>query len=220
MYIISISLVALCSLTSSFGFVHHTSTTSTPHSSLSRKLHKLHLSDRGWDNGNFLDALGSDQNKRNEVNEKYYQEAEARAAWEDRKFKAMTQNDNEFQNESTRSNEEVFNNVPIAEAMHVDNNASGSQKFQNMMSQAQQFQQMQPAPAMNQPQQPPVQNNQSQVQDPQAYYQALEAWQKAMTAFQQFSQTNPEAASQMALPPPPPPPPAFVPMNQSQQRSE
>mmetsp|Transcript_20632 Transcript_20632/g.26042 ORF Transcript_20632/g.26042 Transcript_20632/m.26042 type:complete len:238 (-) Transcript_20632:19-732(-) len=49
-----------------------------------------------------------------------------------------------------------------------------------------------------------------QTMDPQGYYQALQAWQQAMVAFQQFSAANPDAASQMTPPPPPPPPPTFT----------
>ncbi len=51
--------------------------------------------------------------------------------------------------------------------------------------------------------------------DPYSAYQAqLQAWQQQMTAFAQFSASNPQAAAQMTMPPPPPPPQA-QPMQQA-----
>lgn len=53
--------------------------------------------------------------------------------------------------------------------------------------------------------------------DPYSAYQVqLQAWQQQMTAFAQFSASNPQAAAQMTMPPPPPPPQA-QPMQAMQQ---
>ena len=60
-----------------------------------------------------------------------------------------------------------------------------------------------PPPPQPQYQQPP----QPQAMDPYSAYQAqLQAWQQQMTAFAQFSASNPEAAAQMTMPAPPQPP--------------
>lgn len=89
-----------------------------------------------------------------------------------------------------------------------EENPSGGSMFKKLMERAKEGPSRpplsQPEPQMQmQPPAPP----QPQALDSYATYQAqLQAWQQQMTAFAQFSTSNPEAASQMTMPPPPQPP--------------
>lgn len=187
MYVPKLCLLTFCYTASSFTPTTKHSPTTTFTRRVIHRQRQLKLSDRGWDNGNFLDALGGGQKSIEEANEKYRQESEARAAIRERQFRAM-------------AHDVRFEQIPDDEV---------PQQQQSM-----QFQAPPPPPPSYMPQQPqaPAMGQQAQpTMDPQAYYQALQAWQQAMVAFSQFSAANPQAAAQMTPPPPPPPPPVFNP---------
>jgi len=215
----------------------------TPSGQISRGgYHQLNLSDRGWDNGNYLDALGGGQDSIDEANAKYMRESEARSSFRERQFQSMV-HDVKYQEVLDTNQDEDFigmgnvgdeSPIPVPNAA-MDENPSGGDRLRRMMEQAkaqqgqvpnlqaqqqQQQQQVQQQQFQQQPQPPPVPMQTptplpqtptgQQTMDPQGYYQALQAWQQAMVAFQQFSAANPDAASQMTPPPPPPPPPTFT----------
>jgi len=216
----------------------------TPSGQISRGgCHQLNLSDRGWDNGNYLDALGGGQDSIDEANAKYMRESEARSSFRERQFQSMV-HDVKYQEVLDTNQDEDFigmgnvgdeSPIPVPNAA-MDENPSGGDRLRRMMEQAkaqqgqvpnlqaqqqqQQQQQVQQQQFQQQPQPPPVPMQTptplpqtptgQQTMDPQGYYQALQAWQQAMVAFQQFSAANPDAASQMTPPPPPPPPPTFT----------
>lgn len=271
---ISLNFLAICSSAASFTFTFQnggsSSGLSSQHKINKNKIqhHQLNLSDRGWDNGGFLDALGGGEDDMANVNKQYQLEAEQRSAAMDRKFQSMDMNmvqqgqQGQQPGQPYDPDDFVLNNMAAYEdespipTPNVANEETpgGGDRFKRMMEQAkqhqgqdgrrsnmmqqpqeqqqfnQQFGQQQPQQQFNQPpanaqpyqppppppqpQQaiPPPQPQQAQAQapmDPQGYYQALQAWQQAMVAFQQFSAANPAAAAQMT-PPPPPPPPVFA----------
>lgn len=164
------------------------------------KIHRrVNMSDRGWDNGSFLDALGGEQSALDEANLGYQKESEARSFARDKSLQAMA-HDGEFQ-----------------EFQSYDDKQQPQYQQPQFAAPPQEPQQTftppPPPPPMpqQQPQQAPMgQGGQPAPMDPQAYFQALQAWQQAMVVFQQFSVANPQAAAQMTPPPPPPPPPAFT----------
>ena len=152
------------------------------------------MSDRGWDNSNYLNALGSGQQSIDEANASYQQEAEARSIHQDKKFQAMA-HDERFEQFLNQEQE--------------DEDLANEMSQRNTMLAAQTPPSMPQAPPPPPQQQQPMQGIPQMT--PQDYYQALQAWQQAMVAFQQFSAANPQAAAQMTPPPPPPPPPVFTP---------
>ena len=209
----------------------------SPNNQISKLHHssqKLQLSDRGWDNGNFLDALGGGQQSLDEANENYWKESQARATNRERQFQAMVhdvkfeeviehtvpsidqaQTTNQFA--STQQPEEYQGPSTFTPQQQQQSTTSQKQEQPPLPSQQPPMQPFNPqaTPTLEQPyiqQTPPTQPTQptQPTMDPQAYYQAIQAWQQAMVAFQQFCTANPQAASSMTPPPPPPPPPAFI----------
>lgn len=219
-----LGLLTICSSVSAFAPNGLTST-------VRKSYYKLNLSDRGWDNDNYLDALSGGQQSIEDANAKYLEESQARAAFREKQFRSMVR---DVKYEEVFGDEEVgapyFNNespIPVPS----EDNVSGGNRLHQMMEQAKQNQgqmgaqftqppqyeqpvensnyQFSPQPTASQAQ-VSMQQGQQQFMNPEAYYQALQAWQQAMVAFQQFSAANPQAAAQMTPPPPPPPPPTFA----------
>ncbi len=222
-----LGLLTVCSSVSAFAPNGLTSTTR-------KSYYKLNISNRGWDNDNYLDALSGGQNSLDDANAKYLEESQARAAFREKQFKSMVR---DVKYEEVFGDEEAeapyFNNESPIPVPGEDN---GGNRLRQMMEQAKQNQGQMGAQNSQPPQyEQPVENSnyqfspqptapQTQVSmqqgqqpsmNPEAYYQALQAWQQAMVAFQQFSAANPQAAAQMTPPPPPPPPPSFT-QSQSQ----
>ena len=202
MYIKRIALFSLCSTASCFtpsnrGVVQHHRIATPPPTTTS-----LNLADRGWDNGNFLDALGEGEDSIENANAKYQEENQVRSAWREKQFQRNFSSDDDGnvqrqqpqQIEQQQQQQGGFAPPPPSQfqnSMNVNTNIAPPPP--PMPQQVQHAQPIQTPSAM----------------DPQAYYQALQAWQQAMVAFQQFSAANPTVAAQMT-PPAPPPPPTFA----------
>ena len=221
MHLSQISLAAVLSTAASFT-VNPIGNLGVPHS---RYNHRLSRSDQGWDNDNFLDALGGGQSNIDSANQKYQNESAKRSAIRDIRLQSMAKD--EFGDPDTAA---LFGaKVPgmpdkPPKAPEVDEeNPMGGQMFRKMMEKAQQGPSRPssvaeayptdsspagPPPVAAAPQ--PVAATTGSAVDPMVYYQQqLVAWQQQMTAFAQLSAANPEAAAQMTMPPPPPPPPGL-----------
>ena len=214
MHLSQLSLAAVLSTAASFT-VNPIGNLGVSHS---RHNHRSSRSDQGWDNDNFLDALGGGQSNIDSANQKYQNESAKRSAIRDIRLQSMAKD--EFGDPDTAA---LFGaKVPgmpdkPPKAPEVDEeNPMGGEMFRKMMEKAQQgpnrpssVAEAYPTdspPAAPQPAAPTT----ASAADPMVYYQQqLVAWQQQMTAFAQLSAANPEAAAQMTMPPPPPPPPGL-----------
>jgi len=194
--------------------------------------HRSSLADSGWKNDNFLDALQSSASPAasasepnydalETVNSQYNRESEGRAAFRQRQFQMMMNEDGEDTDVGGGggSLDPAFggtvDGMPASppKFVPVEEESQGGEMFRKMMEKAEMAKAgAGPARAIAppQPQQaveqapPPV----AAAADPQAaYYQLqLQSWQQQMATYAQFIAANPEAAATMTMPPPPPPP--------------
>ncbi len=197
----------------------------------------MKLSDRGWDNGNYLDALGGGQESIDEANARYERESQARAAMREKQFKSMV-HDVSFEEVPENNNQD--NNfmgfgeespIPVPNA-GVEENPGGGDRFRKMMEQAKTQQGQFPgAQAQQQMQQQVQQYEQQQQQQQQASSMPIQTptpppqqmpmgqqamdpqgYYQALQAWQQAMVTFQQfsAANPEAasqMTPPPPPPP-------------
>lgn len=200
----------------------------------SRNRHQSSRMDQGWDNDDFLGALGGGQKSRDDANAKYQQESANRAAMRQSRLQSMVGN-GEDMDDGTAA---VFGaqvpgapeKLPPIQAIDEDN-PMGGEMFRQMMEKAKQGKNIPTAATgssydyQQPPQQaipPPAPVPQFQPPPPQpaaavpaqpgadalAYYQQqVQAWQALVNAYTQLCATDPQAAAQMTPPPPPPPPP-------------
>jgi hypothetical protein len=143
MYLSKLTFAAFLSSASSFTIQcpTFTSTTSTTARVASSHLHSSPGSDNGWDNDNFLDALGGGQESIDNVNEAYTTESNRRSTIRDHAFSKM-----EFDEDETPA---IFGGkvpgMPDPDSLpkthdHNEENPSGGSMFQQMMEKAKQAQ--------------------------------------------------------------------------------
>lgn len=173
----------------------------------------LFMSDQGWSNDNFLDALGNGSSAVDEANAKYEKEAQARAMMNERRLASMTGS----------GGDGMPDKVPPITQPNDEENPMGGQRFKQMMEMAKKSPVernpqilAEPEPPMAAvPPQPvvpaapvaPVGNVQAPTMDAHAIYQMqLASWQQQMTFYSQLIAADPLAASKMTMPPPPQPP--------------
>lgn len=235
MYLSKLTFAAFLSSASSFTIQCPTFTTSTTSTTatarVASRLHSSPGSDNGWDNDNFLDALGGGQESIDNVNEAYNTESTRRSTVRDHAFSKM-----EFDEEETPA---IFGGkvpgMPDPDSLpkshdHDEENPSGGSMFRQMMEKAKEAESdpssirappisqaaadappppVVPAPVAAVP--PPVPVAAAPAANDMAtqmaiYQQQVVVWQQQMTAFGQFSVANPAAAASMTMPPPPTPP--------------
>jgi len=176
--------------------------------------------DQGWDNDDYLNALGGGQNSLDNVNAKYAQESDKRAVMRESRLRSMAGNGEGMDDETVSAlfGAEVSGAdkpPPIRE--HDEENPMGGQMFSKMMEKAKAGAGVPPL-AMQPPAVPPPQYQQPPAApaavpaqpstDAMAYYQQqVQAWQALVTAYTQLCATDPQAAARMGAPAPPPPPP-------------
>jgi len=175
----------------------------------------LFMSDQGWSNDNFLDALGNGSSAVDEANAKYEKEAQARAMMNERRLASMTGS----------GGDGMPDKVPPITQPNDEENPMGGQRFKQMMEMAKKNPVKQNPQILDEPEQPmaavppqpvvpaapvaPVGNVQAPTMDAQAIYQMqLASWQQQMVFYSQLIAADPVAASKMTMPPPPQPPSA------------
>lgn len=188
---------------------------------ISRNGSPLFLSDRGWDNGNFLDALGTSSSAIDEANALYQKESQGRSAVRERRFQTMMNSSGDSGSDALFGGNVAGmpDKVPPVTQPNDEDNPMGGTRFRQMMEmakknppkQSQGIPEPEPqmVPSSPQPVAPkapaaPVVNAQAPVMDAQAIYQMqLQSWQQQMTFYSQLVAADPEAASKMTMPPPP-----------------
>jgi len=212
MHLSNLSLAAVLTTAASFT-VHPLNNLGV---SVSRVTRKSSRSDQGWNNDNFLDALGGEEPARDAANKQYQRESANRAASRERRFQSMAGNGEDPGSAALfgASVPGMPDKAPKAPERDEEN-PTGGQMYKQMMEKAKQ--------APNRPngaqdfaaEMPPATSPQAPTVAPPSdamtyYQQQLQVWQEQMTVYAQLIATNPEAAAQMTMPPPPPPPPTSM----------
>jgi len=142
MYLSKLTFAAFLSSASSFTIQCPTFTSTTATTRVASRLHSSPGSDNGWDNDNFLDALGGGQESIDNVNEAYTTESTRRSTVRDHAFSKM-----EFDEEETPA---IFGGkvagMPDPDSLpkshdHNEENPSGGSYFQKMLEKAKQVEQ-------------------------------------------------------------------------------
>lgn len=215
MHLSNISLAAVLSTAAAFT-VHPINNLGV---SVSRKIHKSSRSDQGWDNGNYLEALGGGESSIDNANQQYQNESTKRSTVREIRLQSMSRGDMDDDTAALfGANMPGMPDKPPKAPERDEENPMGGERFKKMMEKAQNGPSRPPAasqetysPSPDLPLAPPATVAPVAVAaDQMAYYQQqLVAWQQQMTAYAQFSAANPAAAASMTMPPPPPPPPGM-----------
>jgi len=187
--------------------------------SVSRVTRKSSRSDQGWNNDNFLDALGGGEPARDAANQQYQRESANRSAARDRRFQSMVGEGDEPDIAALFGGKVAGMPDKPPKAPETDEeNPMGGQIFKQMMEKAQKgpskiVAKAEPEPEERAPraiyplQAPTAAPVKAVDANSMAYYQQqLQVWQQQMTAYSQFIASNPEAAAEMTMPLPPQPP--------------
>ena len=182
--------------------------------SVSRVTRNSSRSDQGWNNDNFLDALGGSEPARDAANQQYQRESANRSAQRERRFQSMIGEDSEDDPGTAAlfgASVPGMPDKPPKAPENDEDNPDGGQIFKQMMEKAKQgpkkIEQEPVARAIYPPEAPTVAP--VKAVDPKAmeyYQQQLQVWQQQMTAYSQFIASNPESAASMTMPLPPQPP--------------
>jgi hypothetical protein len=216
MHLSTLSLVAFFTTAASFT-VHPLNSVGV---SVSRVTRRSSRSDQGWNNDNFLDALGGGEPARDAANQQYQRESANRAASRDRRFQSMMGEGSDEPDIAALFGGKVAGmpDKPPKAPETDEENPMGGQIFKQMMEKAEKGPSRIAAKSEAEPEErapraiyPPQAPTAAPVKavDPNAmayYQQQLQVWQQQMTTYSQFIASNPEAAAEMTMPLPPQPP--------------